>query len=400
MAKLALCMIVKDEEMNLPKTLDSVKGLVDEIVVLDTGSKDQSVKIAKKYGAKIPAQFDWVDDFAAARNEALKSVKSDWVLVLDADEIINQEAIPAIKKIIENPNVLVVNLLRKEIGALQSPYSLVSRLFRRHPEINFSRPYHAIIDDTVNTLLQKESYWRILELPELAIFHFGYQAEIIVSQNKFERAQRAMEGYLAQHGVDPYLCSKLGALYLEQGREKEGISLLKEGLTSNTASDHVTYELRYHLANAYVREQKLEAAIKHYQKAIELPLQQRLKLGAYNNLAGVYLTLDMYRAAEEVYQTVLKIEPDFPMAYYNLGLVYKQADNIPLAIKYYQKAIELDPQYAAAYQNLGVVLLKGGNYQESFEAFQESVKLYRQQDPQKAQFLIKEIKSIGMQITE
>lgn len=87
MATLALCMIVKDEQNNLPNTLESVKALVDEIVILDTGSTDSTVQIAKSYGAKVREGFPWSDDFALARNEALEMVQSDWVLVLDADEI-------------------------------------------------------------------------------------------------------------------------------------------------------------------------------------------------------------------------------------------------------------------------------------------------------------------------
>lgn len=82
----------------------------------------------------------------------------------------------------------------------------------------------------------------------------------------------------------------MGALYLEIGKDNAGLKLLKQGLKSNKGSMGIIYELQYHLANAYVRKQKLESAVTHYQKAITLPIQDYLKLGAYNNLGGyIYL---------------------------------------------------------------------------------------------------------------
>lgn len=82
---ISLVMIVRDEEATLGRCLDSVRGLVDEIVVVDTGSVDRTVEIAASYGAVV-GHFDWVDDFAAARNEALARATHPWRLVLDADD--------------------------------------------------------------------------------------------------------------------------------------------------------------------------------------------------------------------------------------------------------------------------------------------------------------------------
>ena len=161
MVQLSLCMIVKNESANLAQCLTSVKDLVDEIVVLDTGSSDRTLEIAQEFGA-ITASQEWTEDFAIARNEALKLVTGDWVLVLDADEIFNINAIKDVKSAIVQENTLVVNLIRHEIGAVQSPYSAVSRLFRNHPAIKFSRPYHETSDDSVLALLKQEPHWKIL----------------------------------------------------------------------------------------------------------------------------------------------------------------------------------------------------------------------------------------------
>ena len=108
MTELSLCMIVKNEEERLAKCLDSVSELVDEMIILDTGSTDKTVSIAQSFGAVVPF-FKWNNDFSAARNESLKYVNKDWVLVLDADEVLNKETIPNIKQAIFQKNNLVIN---------------------------------------------------------------------------------------------------------------------------------------------------------------------------------------------------------------------------------------------------------------------------------------------------
>jgi len=82
---LSLSMIVKNEEPFLAHCLDSVRGLVDEMVILDTGSTDGTLEIARAAGARV-FQSPWRDDFSAARNASLEKATGDWILILDADE--------------------------------------------------------------------------------------------------------------------------------------------------------------------------------------------------------------------------------------------------------------------------------------------------------------------------
>ena len=85
---ISLCMIVKNEEENLPNALNSVKDVVDEIIIVDTGSTDNTIEIAKSFGAKV-YYYEWNDDFASARNEALKHATCEWILSMDADDEMN-----------------------------------------------------------------------------------------------------------------------------------------------------------------------------------------------------------------------------------------------------------------------------------------------------------------------
>lgn len=392
---LSLCMIVKNEENALPKCLGSVKNVVDEIIVLDTGSTDNTVQVAQQFGAKV-YHFAWCNNFSVARNEALKYVTCDWVLVLDADETLAPEIAPHIQAAIQNSDYLLINLVRQEVGATQSPYSMVSRLFRRHPNIYFNRPYHAIIDDSVTAILNQESHWQIAYLPDVAILHYGYQKAVINQQNKYAKAATAMEVFFTANPQDPYVCSKLGALYVEMGKIDQGMNLLKRGLEYAEENYDILYELNYHLGIAYSHLKEAVQAIFHYQSAIKLPIYPILKLGAYNNLGNLLKAAGDLPGAKTAYETTLKIDPNFVIGYYNLGMTLKAMNLYLEAIAAYDKAIQLNPDYAEAYQNLGVVLLKVGEVQASLAAFENAIALHEQQNPLEAQRLRQGLQDMGL----
>ena len=394
---ISLCMIVKNEEENLANCLNSVKNLVDEMIVVDTGSTDNTKKIANDLGAKV-YDYSWQDNFAEARNYSLQFVHNDWVLVLDGDEVLNPSIIPQIKTVVKEDNNLVVNLIRHEIGALSSPYSSISRLFRRHPQIQFSRPYHALIDDSVIALREEDSHWQIVDLDEIAIEHYGYQPEIIASQDKTQRAKKAMESYLAEHPNDAYTSSKLGSLYLDSGEFKKGLKLLKTALKLHANDPATTFELHYHLANAYVKGQQPILAIKNYQRAIAQPILEKLKLGAYHNYASLCYQQKDYNNAISLYQNCLLIEPKFALVHYNLGLTYRAIGKIAEAIEAYQHSIQYNPNYPWAYQNLAILQYKQGKMEESVKSFQQAYNLHLQQNPTVAQGLENELTAMGIEL--
>lgn len=392
--KLSLCAIAKNEEIALPKCLSSVKDVVNEIVVLDTGSTDRTVEIAREFGAKV-YHFDWCNDFSAARNQALNYVTGDWILVLDADETLTPEIVPHLQQAIDSDRYLVINLLRQEVGAVQSPYSLVSRLFRRHSNIRFDRPYHALIDDSVAQILTVEPQWQIGYLPAVAILHSGYQKGAIAQKDKWQQAAKTMEGFLFDHPTDPYVCCKLGALYVESGKIEQGIELLQRGVSTTSVDVQILEELHYHLGIAYTKLNHLSQAIANYQAAIDLDVYPMLKLGAYNNLGNLWLATGNFLAAKTVYETTLQIDPNFAFGYYNYGITLKAIGRFTEAIAAYKQAIELNPNYAPAYQNLGVVLLKLGKITEGIAAFRQAIALYEIDNLALANRLRQSLQEIG-----
>ena len=95
---ISLCMIVKNEEKLHSSCLESVKIIVDQMVIVDTGSKDRTIQIAKNFGADV-YQYPWCDNFSKARNESIKYATGDWILWMDADETLDPKSIPELKKI-------------------------------------------------------------------------------------------------------------------------------------------------------------------------------------------------------------------------------------------------------------------------------------------------------------
>ena len=96
---ISLCMIVKNEEKDLARCLDSVCGLVDEIIIVDTGSTDGTVEIAQRYQVQLE-KIEWPGNFAIARNMSLKKAVSDWILVLDADEYLDPASSEILKAVL------------------------------------------------------------------------------------------------------------------------------------------------------------------------------------------------------------------------------------------------------------------------------------------------------------
>ncbi len=375
---LSLSMIVRDEAAQIEDCLRSVQGFVDEMVVVDTGSTDNTPALAQAMGARVE-QIEWPGDFAPARNQALQWVNGDWVLVLDADERLRPEAMAPLRALMAQPDVLLINLLRHERGAVQSPYSNVSRLFRRHPAIRWSRAYHSMVDDSVAELLQQESHWRIADCPEPALLHDGYRPELLAQGNKPERLRQAMEAELLERPGDPYACAKLGSLEVADGNLERGVALLRQGLAQCPAEAHPErYELLLHLALAEAGRDP-NAAASLYREALELPLAPRLTLAARLNLAALLLQHGQPQDAEALCQRATAAAPEIGLGWYNLGLIRRRQGDIAGALEAYREARRLQPEHPETHQNLAVALLLGGDIDGARSSFRQAIELLGQQ---------------------
>lgn len=400
---ISLCMIVRDEALNLPACLASVGDLASELIVLDTGSTDQSRAIAQAHGAQVH-DFEWVEDFAVARNAALRYATGDWILVLDGDETLTPAGATLLRALdqgealerIPAQEILLVNLLRLEVGAQQSPYTLVSRFFRNRPEICFSRPYHETVDDSILALQAQEPHWQVVNCTAIALHHYGYQSDAIAHRQKFDRARHILAAHLAHHPEDGYSHNKLGALYGQAGDWGRAIAHLHQGLASPGVDPLTRYELHYHLGLAHRHRQQMAAAEQHYLAAIASPILAPLKLGAVINLGSLYKQTGQWAAAIAQFEQAIAIDPQAAIAHFNLGVVYRTQGALDRALVAYQRAIDCQPDYAEAHQNLGVTLFKLGKLPECQRAFQQAIQLYERSNPEAAQKLRLGIHNLGI----
>ena len=138
---LTLAMIVKDEEEHLANCLRSVHGVANEIIVVDTGSTDDTVTIAIDAGARV-LFFEWSDDFSAARNVSLRYASGDWILWLDADEELTPESVEPLKALLRDQTVAAAHLRIDNLMSGRIVPFLTPRLWRNHPTIRFKQPIH------------------------------------------------------------------------------------------------------------------------------------------------------------------------------------------------------------------------------------------------------------------
>jgi len=379
---LSLSMIVRDEAERLERCLSSVAEFVDEMVLLDTGSTDDTVAIAERCGAVVH-HLSWPGDFAPARNAALTHVKGDWVLVLDADEVLTEQAREPLRQLMADPDLLLINLLRHELGAAQAPYSNVSRLFRRHPAISWSRRYHAMVDDSVAAELAREPRWRIADCPVPALLHDGYRPELLASGHKAQRLRAAMEAELAERPGDAYAAAKLGALEISEGRRERGLALLRQGLASCPADAHPErYELLLHLALA----EASPTAEALYRQALALPLPPRLTLAAQLNLAALLMEQGAAAAnnnslaeAAALALAAAEAAPELALGWRSLGLIERRRGRIGAAIEAYRRSLALEPDHPETQQNLAVALLLGGDIDGARAGFSRAIALLQAQ---------------------
>jgi tetratricopeptide (TPR) repeat protein len=177
---LSFVAIVKNEAQNLARCLESVKPYVDELVIVDTGSTDETIAIAQQYGAKV-SHFEWCDDFAVARNYALSLVSGAWVLTLDADEELQVTDSNWRHQLVKNNDVIAYALELKDIEADTSQFRSI-RVFQNLPNLTYIGRYHESLYYQNQLLGLDQSLVRALQ--GLSIIHYGYTEGQLLAKAK------------------------------------------------------------------------------------------------------------------------------------------------------------------------------------------------------------------------
>jgi len=189
----AVCMIVKNEEQCLPNILADIKGLVDELIVVDTGSTDHTIAIAREMGARVVSQA-WTGDFSAARNRSVDEATSGWIMWLDADDRIEAEDVrrlQSLKHTFQSDCVYSLEVVNKISDGFSPPFQQ-TRLFPNDPRLRFENRVHESISGPA-----KIYGFKTMRLP-VKVIHTGYERpEHILS--KMERNMSILEQELVEN---------------------------------------------------------------------------------------------------------------------------------------------------------------------------------------------------------
>jgi glycosyltransferase involved in cell wall biosynthesis len=315
-------MIVKDEEETIARALMSVKPVVSEMIVIDTGSTDRTKDIAEKLGAKV-YDFQWTDSFSDARNFSLSKATGDWILVLDADEVISTRDYGKLKALIrQDSRGQGFENSRKDVKT----HSTTGTLESSAPAVQRSDP-------------------RTLESSNPAVIAFSFVTRTYVTELN-------AIGWVGNDGSYP--AEEAGTGWFP-GR--------KVRLFPNDSRIRFTYTLHERvepsLIQAGIEIRTCDVPVHHYGNFVT-PGKARSK-------AEGYYQLGQKKIAESGQHNC--------MAFYELGLQGAELGKHEEAIQYLKKAIELKPDFAKARQSLGNIYYNLARYDEALLCYQEAFRL-------------------------
>lgn len=343
---ISLCLIVKDEEKNLEKCLNSFRPLCDEIIVVDTGSKDKTKQIAKILGAKV-FDFKWRDDFSAARNFAISKATKKWVMVVDADDVIEKKSLKKLevylKKVPGSTKVIFLPYVYTQTDGQKGQMTWLPRLWRRSLNLKYIYPIHEYLDISA---VRSKSIANV----EAPIVHHKFNQDyrpglkrnlkILTSAikkkptdlrllyylvhdhlhlGKFKEALRWCENYFEAKPKDTIHLSKVfnmqGICYLETGQPQ----LAQHSFLLAIGASPLLIEPYLELGDWYYRHRRFEEAIHMYRLAEQCTVPSRsdafFNRAAYDffaerKLAYILPMMGKNKEALTCAQKVLKFTPN------------------------------------------------------------------------------------------
>ena len=226
---ISACVIARNEEDHLGRCLDSVRGIVDEIVVVDTGSTDRTVEIARERGARV-FHFTWINDFSAARNQLLRHATGDWVLVLDADFYVPEEAARRIVRAVRCNAADAYLYVTRSLGDRGGSANPLLFLFRRVPGIAWEGAVHERITPSV-----ARAGLRIAH-SDIEVLHTGYEDPAVVR----EKGTRYLSMLLSQRAAgddSAHLHRHLAQSHLALGDFRQAVAEARLALSRTTPDE-------------------------------------------------------------------------------------------------------------------------------------------------------------------
>ena len=284
---ISLCMIVKNEEKFLGQCLESVKNVVDEMIIVDTGSTDRTVEIAENFGAKV-YHHAWRNDFSEARNYGLQFATGDWILQLDADEALESDDIELVRAAVKSDQYSAVYVAIYSTISGKPSKHYFPRIFRRG-----KAHFHGIVHNQLivdGTLLHSE----------IRVYHYGYDLSREEMLAKYERSEKLLLRQIEADPDDLFAWHNLIRIHRNQFKYDQALE----------ESERVLHRLGSQKDRPAYLEILYDAA----------------------DCAGI---LGDFKRAEQFCLAALEIKPDYIDAIYVLGSVYKARGDYFKALKKY-----------------------------------------------------------------
>lgn len=297
----SLCMIVKNEAGTITTCINSVKHLVDEIIVVDTGSVDQTVKLAIAAGAKV-IDFVWTGDFARARNFALEHATSDWIMVLDADEVLEPVNMANFNRLLCNQGVegYFLNIKNFLGTGREVTWDQVVRLFRNNPLYRFTGAIH----EQVAPSILKANGGAGLETAPLVINHYGYLNARILEKDKFNRNTLIINRELKKRPNNPFLLYCLALEYYQRDEVGRGLDYLEKALVLMRGTEGYFEDVLFYIKLGLLKLAKFNKLINFVNNCLKMyPEKPDLYLFRGLGYWGTGKYLDAARDLEKVLQT-------------------------------------------------------------------------------------------------
>ena len=346
--KISACCMVKNEEKNLPHSLESVRLAADEIIVVDTGSTDRTIEIAESFDAKI-IQTAWQDDFSTPRNMAIDAATGDWIIFLDADEFfVNPKKVrTSIEKFTGKDAILIPRInIDEASGNSEMSRDWCARIFKNAPHLRYRGLIHENITD-----IKHERLDYTFGNEDLTIYHTGYGLQVIESKLRRNLALIELEAKKYGHEI------------------KHDIAL----------------------ADCYAGLKDFEKSLYHAQKALNSDVEAVASRGnLYHKILNAmrelhYTDEDMLKVADEA----IKNLPTLPEFYAERGMILCGLDRLDEAYLSLHKSLEVwkkmssdvheESYFAGAadkvYMRLAEIEAYVGNFKQALYNIKEAIRL-------------------------
>lgn len=375
----SLCMIVKNEERFLEQCLRSVQGMVDEINIVDTGSTDRTVEIAKAFGANVRFEA-WRNDFASARNQSLEMATKRWILQLDADEELLPESREALQQLRTAPAYLegvwlrCINATDRYRGGGNMSHAIL-RMFPNHPRIRFIGTIHEFpsIDGSPISMTGVMS--------PVKIVHHGYLTAVVKDRDKYGRNLAIIEENVKAEPEEAFHWYNLGmTTHLGGDNERAAPALermwelcLKNGMRAFTANGLQT------LCDIYAEH--LGQPEKGLPYALECIERSPHYANAHFSAGKAYFLMKRYDEAREMYQRAIDdgpyvdrqyvVDDEVPVwkAQCEIGSTYAEQGDYAKAAEWFEKGLANRPQIQPMRLNYANALEKLGRLAEAENVF-------------------------------